>query len=118
MNLSKIEHKMTMDFVLPQITVRGNCKQLKTNRPKDGIAAYVWRMVRFHGGIDVCLPMTIHFHLANQVENDIPGIKFKCGIFGAFEKDVLDRLDKLADDCCRKLGLSMFGAARAWQKLI
>lgn len=117
MDLKAIEHKMELEWLLEQITVRGKKEKLKTNMPKDGIAAYVWRMARFHGGIDVSLPMTIHFRLANQIEKDIPESKFQCGIFGAFETNIMNKLDDLADKCLDRLNMNPFKALSAWKGL-
>lgn len=41
-------------------------KGLRSKRPDDSRAYYVWRMARFHGGVDVTLPMTATLEVAGD----------------------------------------------------
>ena len=68
---------------------------LKSRRPDDARGYFVWRLARFHGGKDVCLPM--------GAEMEISGDPYK------------EILDTLAEIIARKLfGSGNVGRAR-WQ---
>ena len=107
--------KFDEDWLMKQITVRGYGNKLKTNPPKDGIAKFVWRNIRFHSGIDPTFPVLCYFNLANQIEKDNPGLQFRCGILGELEKVIVDELDKFVKSCTNKLKLSHVGGVAAWK---
>ena len=44
----------------------GVIKALRTKRPDDSRAYFVWRMTRFHSGADVCMPMTAAFEISGD----------------------------------------------------
>ena len=87
------------------ISSRGKNKgKLRSSRPKYGrdraskLAYYVWRMARFHGGIDYCMPIAAAFDVYNET---LPTVA---------------KLDALVD----KVALESFGsnmrAAKRWHK--
>lgn len=41
-------------------------RSLKSKRPEDTRSYFVWRMARFHGGVDVCLPMVASIDIAGD----------------------------------------------------
>jgi hypothetical protein len=46
------------------VTVRKGKKQIRSSKPKgDDRTYFVWRLARFHGGIDVTLPITATTYL-------------------------------------------------------
>ena len=108
------EEKFQKDWLISQITPRGNGKAIKTNCPKDGIAAYVWRMCRFELGHDMTYPITCFFKLANQVEKDGIVKHFKCGVFGPEEKAILDKLDAIVKEICKDL--SSTATRQSWER--
>lgn len=71
-------------------------RTLRSKRPDDTRSYYVWRLARFHGGKDVCLPM--------GAEMDIAGDPYR---------DALDELARLIAKTY--FGSGNFGAAR-WQQ--
>jgi len=71
-------------------------RTLRSKRPEDSRAYFIWRLARFHGGKDVCLPMV--------AEMEISGDPYK---------DLLDEFSKLIAKAC--FGSSNVGAAR-WQQ--
>ena len=40
--------------------------KLRSKRPEDARAYYVWRLARFHGGADVCLPMSAEMEIGGD----------------------------------------------------
>ena len=44
----------------------GVIKALRTKRPDDSRAYFVWRLTRFHSGADVCMPMTAAFEISGD----------------------------------------------------
>ena len=50
-------HRVDLPFLLDRIKGR-KAGKLRSKRPEDDRAYYVWRMARFHGGADVTMPMT------------------------------------------------------------
>jgi len=71
-------------------------RTLRSKRPDDARPYFVWRLARFHGGKDVCLPM--------GAEVEITGDPYK---------EVLDELARLIAKAY--FGSGNFGAAR-WQQ--
>jgi hypothetical protein len=92
---------------------------LKTSPYKlDGLQKYVWRMIRFHAGIDVTIPIMCFFDLQNYLEEN--GISKQevnvCGIINDTGKSLLDELDKLVDSFCIELKLNPFKACQRWHE--
>ena len=73
-------------------------KGLCSKRPDDARAYYVWRMARFHGGVDVTMPMT--------AMSGVSGDAF------------LPELDKLADAVARRVFGTDMAAAHRWSGLL
>jgi hypothetical protein len=44
---------------------------LRSKRPDDSRAYFIWRMARFHTGADVCLPMTAQMEVAGDPYRDM-----------------------------------------------
>jgi len=44
---------------------------LRSKRPDDGRAYFIWRMARFHTGADVCLPMTAQMEVSGDPYRDM-----------------------------------------------
>ena len=61
--MAKLADLLTLPNMLRDCTPRGSGKAIKTNKPKNGVMAYVWRMARFHNGTDTTMPMTATFDL-------------------------------------------------------
>jgi hypothetical protein len=84
----------------------------------DGLEKYVWRMVRFHCGKDLTMPVLCFFYLQNWLEKQ--GYSMEqinvCGIINEEGKALLDYLDKLVDRFAVELGLNPFKASVAWGK--
>jgi hypothetical protein len=116
--MDKEYFKYDEEWLLKQITPRGNGLTLKSARPKDGIAGYVWRMIRFHSGIDLHHPTSCYYHLFDQLKDDglIDG-NFS-GIIYESQKEILDKLDILIVKCTEKLGLSHFTAAKRYRGIL
>ena len=68
--------------------------RLRSARPKDRRAHYVWRMARFHGGVDMTMPV--------MASVEIHGDPYRA------------ELDALADAIARKYLGSDLRAARRW----
>ena len=82
----------------------------------NGIEKYVWRMIRFHSGKDLTMPICCFFDLQNWIEKQ--GYKMNeinvCGIINNEGKALLDYLDKLSDKLTIELKLNPFKACQAW----
>ena len=104
--------KLNEEWLISQITSYGKGKTLKSVRPKDPVAGYVWRMMRFHSGIDMHSPVICFFYLFDQLA--IEGVVKKrfFAIFDPDQKEILNKLDKLVIACSNKLGISNTTAAR------
>lgn len=85
-------------------------KGLRTAKPKDGFAAYVWRMVRFHSGIDMRMPVTCEFDLSIWADHS-----YVNGDKEAY-KALRNIADKYADDACKVFGLDNMVAAKRWHR--
>jgi hypothetical protein len=92
---------------------------LRTARPNSGVSAYLWRMVRFHGGVDTTMPVTCYFYLQDYLDKTFNKGEFNvCGIINAKGKALLDDLDTLIDPLCERFGLSPYAGARRWEGLL
>jgi len=58
-------HKVDISFLIDQIKGRKPGK-LRSKRPALPRAYYVWRMARFHGGVDVTMPMAASFEVTGD----------------------------------------------------
>lgn len=86
-------------------------KGLRTSKPKDsGFSAYVWRMARFHSGLDIHLPMMAEFDLANWADHS-----YVSGDHQAY-RNLKKQADQMVDRVCQDLGLSNLEAAHRWAR--
>ena len=81
------------DPVAIEAAIKGR-KGLRSARPKDHRAYYVWRMARFHGGVDMTMPV--------MASVEIHGDPFR------------KELDAIADNMAKKYFGSDLKAARRW----
>ena len=58
-------HRPDVTFLIDQIKGR-KPGTLRSKRPDQDRAYYVWRMARFHGGADVTMPITASFEVAGD----------------------------------------------------
>lgn len=101
------------ELAIKKCTVRGLGKKIKTNKPTDGIYAYVWRMARFHSGADMHIPTTHDWDLTDGIEART-GIKVYFDIASFERKAILDALDKLAERVVVAVGGDPNAAAIRW----
>ena len=102
-----------VDEAVRQLSAHGKGQTLKTGKPKDGIYAYVWRMARFHSGADPKMPVTCDWDLSNGIE-ERTGINISFCLTDKTRKEVLDKLDDLAEKALVKMNISPMGAAKIW----
>ena len=109
-------------------------KGLRTAKPKTPLEAYIWRMIRFHGGIDTHMPVTADWDLEDYIaETHFGGTKPKfaaenyCGTdhevylyttFKELRKAYSDKLDGIVDQLCIKFNLNPIKAAMVWGKAL
>ena len=74
--------------------IKGRARDCAQSRPKDRRAYYVWRMARFHGGVDMTMPI--------MASVEVHGDPYRA------------ELDALADAMARKYLGSDLRAARRW----
>lgn len=114
--IKKISHDL--DGAIKELSVRGRGEKLKTNKPKNGIYAYVWRMARFNSGDDIKMPITAVFDLSQGIEDKF-GISINFAITrGKGRKEILQDLEELADKVLVKLGRDKFAAAKRWSRAL
>lgn len=91
--------------------------KLKTNKPANGIDAYVWRMVRFHSGADVTLPMTAAWGILRELKTQGFQIEHK-DYYGAVENEILKTLDYTVDAVMVELKLNPYKGVLRWKGLL
>lgn len=111
--LSKLEAHLSVENMIKECTPRGKGGAVKTNKPKDGAMAYVWRMARFHNGADTTMPMTAFWDLGKGIEA-LTGIPLSIAIIRPNVRIVLDRCDQKADALILATGGNPFKAAKVW----
>lgn len=111
----KLTNHLSEQNVINQCTPRGNGKSIKTNKPKDGIMVYIWRMARFHNGTDMTMPMMCYFDLGDGIEH-LTGISLCISITTPNVKQVLEFCDVVVDKLVRQTGGDENAAAKRWGK--
>jgi len=89
---------------------------LRVSKPDaDGLTQFVWRMARFHGGYDTCMPVTAHSWLQQYLDNhdldaSVSGVKDDAG------DEVLDQLEKAVDAVLVAFDENPARGAKRWEK--
>lgn len=111
--------------------LKGRNGGLRTQKPKhDGIYAYLWRMCRFHSGIDPRMPIMADFDLATGIQDRLTKMghtQFRATT-GKFQRDAIystdlpknftKTFDRFIDVILLDLALDPFESAKRWQGLI
>lgn len=105
-------------------TARSGTRAVRPSKPKDGRAAYVWRMLRFHTGEDVHMPVTADFDMHRDMEREM-GIDWhlmtdeqKRALY-AREETERKRLDAVVDYIlATRFPLRQFRGALRWEGLL
>lgn len=84
-----------LDKILAEIKGR---KGLRSARPKEARSYYVWRMARFHGGVDVTMPVMADLELGRD----------------PFKKE----LDEIADQVAKVAFGTDMAAANRWSRAL
>lgn len=63
-------HAPDLELLVKAVTGR-KPRTLRSKRPDDARPYYVWRLTRFHGGKDVCLPMGAEMEIAGDPFRDV-----------------------------------------------
>jgi hypothetical protein len=94
---------------------------LRASKPKtNGFDQYVWRMVRYHAGIDRCMPITCDWDLTDYVESFVG----KRPTYGTPERElytsIVNDVRKIADNYVDKVSqhyqLDSYTMARIWKQ--
>lgn len=90
---------------------------LRPSKPTthDGLTQFVWRMARFHGGFDMCMPVMAHFWLQDYLDENGFDIKVT-GVTTEDGKALTDGLDEVTTEVLARFGLSDKKAALRWQR--
>lgn len=113
MVLAKLADHATLANVIKECTPRGKGGSIKSNKPKDGVMAYIWRMARFHNGTDVTMPMMCSFDLGKGIEA-LTGIPLCISLIRPNVRKVLDFCDVMADELVAATGGNKNAAALRW----
>ena len=81
--------------ILQEIVIKG---RLRSSRPKDIRAYYVWRMARFHGGKDLTFPGTASMLIVGD--------------------PFIDELDQIADAVAKRAFGTDMAAALRWRNIL
>lgn len=85
----------------------------RTSKPKkNGLHAFLWRMVRFDSGIDPRMPMTCFWDLEDFCQEEL-GFRIKISPF-IDDKQCYEYLMSRVDKLVITLNLDPFGGAKAW----
>lgn len=97
------------------VSPRGKGGKVKTNKPKDPIWAFVWRMARFNAGDDVTMPVCAYWDLSLALRQ-VWGMSDEDR--RANEKFIGEVLDTVSMAACVAMGLDPMGGANRWRKAI
>ena len=90
--VSKLESSVTLEKMIAECTPRGNGRGIKSNKPTDGIMAFIWRMARFYNGVDPTMPITCYWDLEDGISR-LTGLSISTCIVTENVKIVLNCLD-------------------------
>lgn len=108
---------VSWEGIIKNCTPRGNGKAIKTNRPADGIYAYIWRQARFHSGIDPTMPVMDEIYLANAIE-DLTKKNVSIAVRNEEAKAMLKALEAWADKLVDHVGLDRYAGAKRWGRVL
>ena len=115
--LDVLEGHVTMPKLIASCTIQGRGESIKTNRPADGVYAYVWRMARFNNGADTSMPTTAFYDLE-------AGIKQATGFVVSFtlirggQQAICDWLDKWSQELVKQTGGDPLTGTLRWGKAL
>lgn len=110
-----------IDGAFRELTPRGKGGKIKTNKPKEGCLAYVWRMCRFHCGDDMTMPVCADWDVSNGIQAATgEKVVFYLKDDSGKNWEVLRKLDDLADKVLDRVygPLAKFNAARRYKGLL
>ena len=93
-----------LEKLIDRLQPHGKGGKLKTNPPTDGIDFYIWRMVRYYGGLDSKLPIGATTPLANELTKRT-GRRFSIILQSNGEYEVLNALHTVIIRVMQHLGL-------------
>jgi hypothetical protein len=108
-----IREHIDIDELMDELEGRSGFR--KTKPDASGLIQYVWRMARFHGGYDTCMPVTASFWLQDYL--DAEGIDASVsGVMDDAGKEITSELDKVAEAILIGFEENPDRAAQRWQK--
>lgn len=104
-----------VDGMVKEVSVRGKGEKVKTNKPKDKMAAYIWRWCRFHSGADMTMPVTADWDLMDAVKEKT-GYKLPYSHTEEMKTEVYKKLDDFVSVVLKKMNVNDMKAALTWGK--
>lgn len=93
-----------------EMTTTEGCRALALQKPLDGIFAFIWRCARYHGGLDVSIPVTAFWDLED-------GISRLTGLRSGASEDVVGFLEQSALELVETVGGEKNVAALRWARI-
>lgn len=116
-----VEEDANRIWPLVKPTARSGDRPIRPSKPKDGRAAYVWRMLRFHLGEDYHLPVMADTYVSDALYED-RGVESYFDLTPEERKELYQeakveqkKLDAVADFIlATRFPIGQFNAARRW----
>lgn len=115
--ITALEAALTLPAMNREITVRGEGRKIKSNKPVDGSMAYIWRMARFHNGTDPSMPMTCYWDLEEGIEK-LAGLRLSTALVTDNVKLILSALDKKTTELILSTGGDPLAGAKRWGRAL
>ena len=115
--MDELGETMTLEAMIEACTPHGKGKGIKTNKPADGIMAYVWRMARFNNGDDPTMPVTAYWDLADGLSKRL-GHRISTAMINDDLKVICRFLEGKSDELITATGGNRFSAAIHWGRAL
>src|SRR5579863_375262 len=106
-----VEYSQVSALEAVQGHVLGLPKALPPQKPLDGVYAFVWRLARYHSGLAVTIPVTAFWDLED-------GISHLTGLRGGATEEVVEFLEKKAQELVEVIGDDKNAATLRWARIM
>jgi len=108
-----LQKHVTLSKLIETCTVHGKGERIKTNKPVDGVYAYIWRMARFNDNSDPCMPITAFWDLEAGLRK-LTGKEVSFTFIHEGQKTICDWLDKWSVKLIEQVGGDPLAGALRW----
>lgn len=111
-----LEH-ITPEKLMQNCTPHGKGGTIKSNKPTDGVYAYIWRMARLFNGDDPRMPVTADWDLSDGIEK-LTGLRISFALRNDAAKSILSALEAYSDLLVLATGGNPLAGSLRWGRVM